>query len=54
MAREGVATALLSVPNRYMHSPVEMICLEDAALAARLIADTVMRIDAKTDFTAVL
>lgn len=54
LCRAGVATALVSVPNRYMHSPVEMICLEDAAQAARLIADTVVRINKKTDFTAVL
>ena len=54
LSRAGVATALVSVPNRYMHSPVEMICLEDADLAAQLIAHTVMLINAKTDFTAVL
>jgi endoglucanase len=52
LSRGGVATALVSVPNRYMHSPVEMICLEDAGLAARLIAATVMRITSKADFTA--
>lgn len=52
LSRGGVATALVSVPNRYMHSPVEMVCLEDAALAAKLIAATVMRITDKTDFTA--
>ena len=27
--RAGVAAALISIPNRYMHSPVEMISLED-------------------------
>ena len=54
LSRAGVATALVSVPNRYMHSPVEMICLDDAALAAQLIAETVMLINDKTDFTAVL
>src|SRR6185503_17689069 len=29
IAREGVATALVSVPNRYMHSPNEMVSLDD-------------------------
>ena len=54
LSRSGVATALVSVPNRYMHSPVEMMSLDDADLAAQLIAHTVMRINKKTDFTAVL
>ena len=26
ISRAGVATGLVSVPNRYMHSPVEVIC----------------------------
>ena len=29
IAREGVATALVSIPNRYMHSPNEMVQLDD-------------------------
>ena len=51
LSRAGVATALVSIPNRYMHSPVEMICLEDAAQAAHLIAATILQINSKTDFT---
>ncbi len=39
-ARLGVATALVSVPNRYMHSPNEMVALEDLDRAAELIAAT--------------
>jgi endoglucanase len=42
IAREGIPTLLLSVPCRYMHSPVETISLDDlratAELAARYIA----------------
>jgi len=38
MTRGGVAAALVSIPNRYMHSPVETISLGDAADAVRLIA----------------
>jgi endoglucanase len=38
LSRAGVATGLVSVPCRYMHSPVEMVALEDIAAAARLIA----------------
>jgi len=36
--RSGVATALLSIPNRYMHTPVEMISLQDIDHAADLMA----------------
>jgi tetrahedral aminopeptidase len=36
--RAGVATGLVSVPNRYMHSAVETISLDDADHAADLLA----------------
>jgi endoglucanase len=52
IAREGVATALVSVPNRYMHSPNEMISLEDVDKAATLIAEACRTVGPKTDFTA--
>ena len=51
MARQGVATALVSVPNRYMHSPNEMVSLEDLDRAATLIANSCRRVAADTDFT---
>ncbi|NUN03126.1 MAG: M42 family metallopeptidase [Bryobacteraceae bacterium] len=38
VSRAGVATALVSIPNRYMHSPVEMISLDDLDRAADLLA----------------
>jgi endoglucanase len=38
LSRAGVPTGLVSVPCRYMHSPVEMVSVEDIAAAARLIA----------------
>ncbi|MEO8030831.1 MAG: M20/M25/M40 family metallo-hydrolase [Gemmatimonadota bacterium] len=49
-AHRGVATALVSVPNRYMHSPNEMVALEDLDRTAQLIAATIRMIDLKTDF----
>jgi putative aminopeptidase FrvX len=52
IAREGVATALVSVPNRYMHSPNEMVSLEDVDRAAELLAETCRAITPETDFTA--
>jgi endoglucanase len=38
ISRSGVPTGLVSVPCRYMHSPVELISIEDIDAAARLIA----------------
>jgi endoglucanase len=52
LAREGVATALVSLPNRYMHSPNEMVDLDDVDRAATLIAETCRLVDEGTDFTA--
>lgn len=51
LARSGVATALVSIPNRYMHSPNEMVSLEDLDRAATLIAATCRMVTAATDFT---
>ncbi len=49
-AHRGVATALVSVPNRYMHSPNEMIALEDLDQTARLLAAFARRLARDTDF----
>lgn len=51
LARSGVATGLVSVPNRYMHSPNEMVSLEDLDRAADLLAETCRRVTRSTDFT---
>ena len=37
--REGVCTALLSLPLKYMHTPVEVISLEDAESTAQILAE---------------
>jgi len=49
-AHRGVATALVSVPNRYMHSPNEMVALEDLDRTARLLAAFVGRLTPDVDF----
>jgi putative aminopeptidase FrvX len=38
ISREGVPTALLSVPVRYMHQPVETLAVQDVERAGRLLA----------------
>jgi endoglucanase len=49
-AHRGIATGLVSVPNRYMHSPNEMVALEDLDRAARLLAAFARRLTPETDF----
>lgn len=49
--RGGVATAVISIPNRYMHSPNEMIQMSDVEHAARLIAEFARSITVETDLT---
>lgn len=51
ITREGVAAGLISVPSRYMHTPVEVISLDDAANAATLLAEAVASIGPARDFT---
>jgi putative aminopeptidase FrvX len=50
LSRGGVPTALVSVPIRYMHSPVELVELADVHAAARLIAAAARTLDADTSF----
>jgi endoglucanase len=49
-AHRGVATALVSVPNRYMHSPNEMVALEDLDRTARLLAAFARKLTAASTF----
>ncbi len=50
LSRAGVATGVISVPNRYMHSPNEMVSLQDLERSAHLIAAFVRDLRADTDF----
>jgi endoglucanase len=50
VSRSGVAAALLGIPNRYMHTAVELVDLRDLETSAALINETVLRITPKTDF----
>ncbi len=42
IANEGVATAVLSIPLKYMHTPVEVVELSDIEDCARLLASFVV------------
>ena len=50
-ANRGIATGLVSVPNRYMHSPNEMADLDDLDNGAKLLAGFARRVTTTTDFT---
>ncbi len=48
--RAGIATGLVSCPNRYMHSPNEIVDLDDVENCARVIAAYIKGLAADTDF----
>jgi endoglucanase len=51
LSREGVATGLVGIPNRYMHSPVEVVSLDDLERAAQLLAEFCAGVTPQTDWT---
>jgi putative aminopeptidase FrvX len=51
ISRSGVPTALVSIPIRYMHSPVELVQLDDVHACARLIAAAALRLDSESTFS---
>ena len=42
---EGIPTFVLSIPIRYMHTPVEMVMLKDIQRAGRLLAEFIARLE---------
>jgi endoglucanase len=50
LSRAGVAAGLVGLPNRYMHTQVEVVSLSDLAHAAGLLADMILKIGPETDF----
>ena len=51
LTRGGKAAGLIEVPLRYMHTPSEVVCLDDIDAAASLLARFVLGLDATVDFT---
>jgi putative aminopeptidase FrvX len=49
LSRGGIPSAVVSIPLRYMHSPVEMVQLDDVENAAKLIAAFVRRLEPGLD-----
>ena len=50
VTRGGVAAGILAIPNRYMHSAVETICLDDLDNAADLLAQFAASVESAEDF----
>jgi endoglucanase len=50
LSRRGVATGLVSVPLRYMHSPVEIADLEDIERAVQLVVAFALRLEPGLSF----
>jgi putative aminopeptidase FrvX len=48
--RAGIPTGVVSVPLRYMHSPVELVSLADIQVAAELIAEFAKRLEPGMSF----
>lgn len=50
LTKEGVATGLVSIPNRYMHTPVELVSTEDLVNVSKLLAAFIKRVEKTTNF----
>ena len=51
LSRAGVATGLVSIPLRYMHTPTEIVDLADVEQCARLLAAFARRLEPGVSFT---
>jgi endoglucanase len=51
ISRSGIPTGLVSIPLRYMHSPVEMVDLRDVEAVVELLAAFGARLSANDDFS---
>ena len=50
VVRAGIPCGLISIPNRYMHTPSEVICWDDLQQAVQLTAAFVRALDDTVDF----
>jgi len=52
LSRGGVPTGLVSIPLRYMHSPVELVQLDDIENAAKLVAAAALSLTPRSKLSA--
>jgi putative aminopeptidase FrvX len=50
ISRAGVAAALLSIPNRYMHTPVECVSLDDLDNSVKLLVESLLSMKKNISF----
>jgi putative aminopeptidase FrvX len=50
-SRAGIATGLVSIATRYIHTPTEFVALDDVEATARLVAAFAQRLEPGLDFT---
>jgi len=46
LTAEGIPTMVVSIPERYMHTPVELVALKDIQRAGRLLAEFIVSLEA--------
>jgi putative aminopeptidase FrvX len=46
LTAEGIPTMVVSIPERYMHTPVELVALKDIQRAGRLLAEFIASLEA--------
>ena len=46
VSASGIPTFVMSIPIRYMHTPVEMVALKDIQRAGRLLAEFIAGLEA--------
>ncbi len=51
VTREGVATGLVSIPCRYMHTYTEVVSMKDVESAINILTEFCFAVDSKIDFT---
>ncbi len=49
VSREGIPTALLSIPLKYMHTPIETVSLKDMKNVSKLIAEYILNANGGAD-----
>lgn len=49
ITREGVATGLISIPNRYTHAPSEIVSLDDTMQAVKMVTEFCRKITDNTN-----
>jgi len=45
LVAEGIPTMLVSIPQRYMHTPVELVAIKDIQRAGRLTAEFIASLE---------